>query len=131
MTEFTGATTMKNHKSAKAKTAKSSKPTERQSKTKGTAKPTVAITTSSDCVYRPETLYGTLFTEGNKDYILKDELLKKVAEMTKKPVKSVEFAFQVLKSKNHRSNCGRSCLIESDDGTGKVKFISLKKPAIG
>ena len=78
----------------------------------------------TDCPYRPGTLYGTLFTEGNKDYIAKGELIKKVAEMTGKAEKVVGFAYQVLKSKTHRSNKNRSTeLIEGD----KVKLVAIHK----
>ena len=78
----------------------------------------------TDCPYRPGTLYATLFTEGNKDYIPKADLIKKVADMTGKSEKVVEFAFQVLKGKNHRSNKSRSSMIEED---GKVKLVSIRK----
>ena len=79
----------------------------------------------TDCPYRPGTLYGTLFTEGNKDYIPKSELIKKVSEMMPgKSEKVVGFAYQVLKSKTHRSNKNRSTeLIEGD----KVKLVAIHK----
>ena len=80
-------------------------------------------TDQPDCPYRPGTLYGTLFTEANKDYILKDELIRKVAEMTNKSEKVVGFAYQVLKSPKHRSNKGRSTVIEEN---GKVKLIRIR-----
>jgi hypothetical protein len=75
----------------------------------------------TDCPYRPGTLYATLFTEGNREYIAKDELIKKVAELTGKSEKVVGFAYAVLKSPKHRSNKGRSTeLVEGD----KVKLIA-------
>src|SRR5437879_6072552 len=74
-----------------------------------------------DCPYKVGTLYGTLFTEGNQDYISKAELIKKVAEITGKPIRSVEFAYQVLKSPGHRSNKGRSTELTEGD---KVKLIA-------
>jgi hypothetical protein len=78
----------------------------------------------TDCPYRPATLYGKLFTEGNKDYIPKDELAKRVAGLTGKSVKVVGFAYSVLKSKNHRSNGGRSSELTRD---GKVKLVAIRK----
>ena len=75
-----------------------------------------------DCPYRPG-LYGTLFIEGNRDYIDKAQLIAKVAELTGKPKQSVEFAYQVLKSKSHRSNNGRSCELREGD---KVKLVAVK-----
>ena len=79
-----------------------------------------------DCPYRPGTLYASLFTEGNRGYAEKDELIKRVAELTGKSEKVVGFAFQVLKSSKHRSNKGRSTLLEEN---GKVKLIADKKTA--
>ena len=91
---------------------------------KQTSKVSLAAKASPDCPYRPGTLYGTLFTEGNRDYISKDELIKKVAEKTGKSEKVVGFAYQVLKSKGHRSNKNRSTeLVEGD----KVKLITIRK----
>jgi len=78
----------------------------------------------SDCPYRPGTLYGTLFVEGNKDYIAKGELIKKVAAMTGKSEKVVAFAYQVLKSKTHRSNKNRSTELTEGD---KVKLVVIRK----
>jgi len=100
----------------------------RRLKTKRSARQTptssLAAKASTDCPYRPGTLYGTLFSEGNKDYIGKDELLKRVAELTGKSEKVVGFAYQVLKSKGHRSNKNRSTeLVEAD----KVKLIPIRK----
>ena len=77
-----------------------------------------------DCPYRPGTLYGTLYVEGNKDYIAKADLIKKVAELTAKSEKVVGFAYQVLKSKTHRSNKNRSTELVEDD---KVKLIAIRK----
>ena len=78
----------------------------------------------SDCPYRPGTLYGTLFVEGNKDYVAESELLKRVSELTGKSEKVVGFAYQVLKSKTHRSNKNRSTeLIEGD----KIKLVAIRK----
>ena len=78
----------------------------------------------SDCPYRAGTLYGTLFIEGNRNYIAKGELIKKVAELTGKSEKVVRFAYQVLKSKAHRSNKNRSTELTEGD---KVKLIAIRK----
>jgi hypothetical protein len=59
----------------------------RKAKLKGHHKPTNAAAPNPDCPHRPGTLYTSLFAEGNQDYILKGELIKKVAEMTKNPRK--------------------------------------------
>ena len=77
----------------------------------------------SDCQYRSGTLYATLFTEG-KDYIAKGDLIKKVADLTGKSEKVVGFAYQVLKSKTHRSNKNRSTELTEGD---KVKLIAIRK----
>ena len=78
----------------------------------------------SDCPYRPGTLYGILFVEGNKDYVPKAELLQRVANLTGKSAKVVGFAYQVLKSKSHRSNKNRSTELTEGD---KVKLIAIRK----
>jgi hypothetical protein len=81
-------------------------------------------TDQPDCPYRVGTLYATTFLEANKDdYILKSELIKKVAEMTGKSGKVVNFAFQVLKSPTHRSNKNRSTVLEEN---GKIKLIRIR-----
>lgn len=108
-----------------------SKHTKSKSKAKRPAKPQKKQTRpleaqNPDCPYRPGTLYGTLFVEGNKGYAQKNELIKRVAELTGKSEKVVGFAYQVLKSSSHRSNKKRSTLLEEG---GKVKLIADKKPA--
>ena len=85
--------------------------------------PAVEVQPQSDCPYRPGTLYGTLFIEGNRDYIPKGELIKKVAELTGKSEKVVGFAYQVLKSKTHRSNKNRSTELTEGD---KVKLVAIQ-----
>ena len=80
----------------------------------------------ADCPYRAGTLYGSLFVEGNRDYSLKDELIRKVAETTGKSEKVVNFAFQVLKSPKHRSSKNRSTELTEGD---KVKLIPIRKNA--
>jgi hypothetical protein len=69
-------------------------------------------------------LYETLFTEGNRGYITKDELIRKVAKMTGKPEKVVGYAYQVLKNPNHPSNMGRTTALNEAD---KVKLIPVSK----
>jgi hypothetical protein len=96
----------------------------RKSLTKPTRKSNQHPIAQADCPYRPGTLYGTLFGEGNKDYISKDELIKRVAETTGKSEKVVNFAYQVLKSPKHRSNKNRSTVIEEG---GKIKLIPIRK----
>jgi len=85
--------------------------------------PAVEAQPQSDCPYRPGTLYGTLFIEGNKDYIPKADLIKKVAELTGKSEKVVGFAYQVLKSKTHRSNKNRSTELTEGD---KIKLVAIQ-----
>lgn len=77
-----------------------------------------------DCPYRPGTLYSSLFIEANRDYVSKDELIKRVAEMTGKSEKVVGFAYSVLKSPKHRSNKNRSTELTEGD---KVKLIAIRK----
>ena len=108
----------------KAKTKHQAKPT-RKAKQKTQRKPSNAAAPNPDCPYRVGTLYGTLFVEGNRDYIVKDELIHKVAEMTGKSEKVVNFAFAVLKSPKHRSNKNRSTELTEGD---KVKLVAIRKP---
>ena len=107
----------KRHASRKTKLARNAVP-------KPHPKP-MDVAANPDCPYRVGTLYAALFVEGNRDYVSKDELIKRVAEMTGKPIRSVEFGYQVLKSKSHRSNGGRSMELTEGD---KIKLIALKKP---
>ena len=58
------------------------------------------------------------------DYISKDELIKRVAELTGKSEKVVGFAYSVLKSPKHRSNKNRSAELTEGD---KVKLILIRK----
>ena len=96
----------------------------RKSLTKPIRKPNQHQTTQADCPYRAGTLYGALFVEGNRDYILKDELIKRVAETTGKSEKVVNFAFAVLKSPKHRSNKNRSTMLTEGE---RVKLILIRK----
>ena len=105
---------------------KSARKAKRKSLTKPTTKPNQHPTAQTDCPYRAGTLYGTLFIEGNKDYISKAELIKRVAETTGKSEKVVNFAFAVLKSPKHRSNKNRSTELTEGD---KVKLIPIRKNA--
>jgi hypothetical protein len=106
----------------KTRTKRQGKPA-RKAKAKPHRKPTQTAVQNPDCPYRVGTLYATTFLEANKDYILKSELIKKVAEMTGKSEKVVNFAYQVLKSPKHRSNKGRSTVIEEN---GKIKLIPIR-----
>ena len=108
---------------ARAKTKKQSIKRHPAAKTKTKLIRKSDQTDQPDCPYRAGTLYGTLFTEANKDYVLKDELIRKVAGLTKKSEKVVGFAYQVLKSPKHRSNKGRSTVIEEN---GKIKLIAVR-----
>jgi hypothetical protein len=96
----------------------------RKSPTKLTRQSNQHSIAQADCPYRPGTLYGALFVEGNRDYVLKDELIKRVAETTGKFEKVVNFAYQVLKSPKHRSNKNRSAELTEGD---KVKLIPIRK----
>ena len=96
----------------------------RKSMTKPTRKSNQHPIAQPDCPYRAGTLYGALFVEGNRDYILKSDLIKRVAETTGKSEKVVNFAFQVLKSPKHRSNKNRSTELTEGD---KVKLIPIGK----
>jgi hypothetical protein len=108
----------------KAKSKKSKSKTSAKRQAKPRKKQTEKLEAqNTDYPFRPGTLYATLFVEGNKDYISKDELIARVAELTKKSEKVVNFAFQVLKSQKHRSNKGRNTLLEEN---GKVKLIANK-----
>jgi len=60
----------------KAKTKRQAKPA-RKANTTIQRKPTNAAATNPDCPYRAGTLYEILFTEGNKDYVSKDERIKR------------------------------------------------------
>ena len=102
----------------------SARKAKRKSPTKPTRKPNQHPTAQPDCPYRAGTLYASLFTEGNRDYVSKDELIRKVADTTGKSEKVVNFAFQVLKSPKPRSNKNRSTVIEED---GKIKLIPIRK----
>jgi hypothetical protein len=72
--------------------------------------------------YRVGTLYDTLFTEGSRGFIARDELIRRVAKLTGKSEKVVGFAYQVLKNPNHPSNMRRSTVINEGD---KVKLIPV------
>ena len=89
-------------------------------------RPTSTVASSPDCPYRPGTLYGSLFVEGNRGYVAKDELIQRVADLTGKSEKVVGFAFAVLKSPKHRSNKNRSTELTEGD---KVKLIRIRKNA--
>jgi hypothetical protein len=108
--------------------AKPNRKTTRNAKSKQRSKaktgPVSQTTAQTDCPYRAETLYAILFTEGNRDYIGKAELIKRVAELTGKSEKVVGFAYDVLKSKTHRSNKNRSTELTEGD---KVKLIAIRK----
>ena len=111
----------------KAKSNRSRKPARKaQAKSAPKAKQATSLTaeTSSDCPYRSGTLYANLFVEANKDYIGKAELITRVAELTGKSEKVVNFAYQVLKSKTHRSNKNRSTELTEGD---KVKLVAIRK----
>jgi hypothetical protein len=111
----------------KAKSKKSKSKTSAKRPAKPRKKKTEKLEAQNpDCPYRPGTLYGALFVEGNRDYILKAELIKRVAELSKKSEKVVNFAFQVLKSPKHRSNKNRSTELTEGD---KVKLILIRKNA--
>jgi hypothetical protein len=114
----------KSKRTAKSKRkAKSAKKTSKKPQQKPGQSVAQSQPSRSDCPYRPGTLYATLFTQAN-DYINKADLIKKVAELTGKSEKVVGFAYQVLKSKTHRSNRNRSTeLVEGN----KVKLIAIRK----
>ena len=107
----------------KAKTKRHAKPA-RKAKQKTQRKPTNAVAPNPDCPYRVGTLYAALFVEANRDYVSKDELIKRVAETTGKSEKVVNFAYQVLKSPKHRSNKNRSTELTEGD---KIKLIPIRK----
>ena len=115
-------------KSTKSKSPKSTAKRSHKRKastTKAPAKPVAVTTTANpDQMYRPGTMYACLFDAG-QDYILKSDLIKKVADLTGKSEKVVGFAFQVLKARHHKSNNGRSALLTDD--AGLVKFVKLQK----
>ena len=92
---------------------KSKKKRKANAKAKPRTKPTQEQ--QGDNPYRPGTLYAALFTEGSKDYIKRDELIAKVAEVTGKSPKVVGFAYAVLRSERHKSNGGRSAELREGD----------------
>ena len=106
-----------------AKKSRPQKPPKAASAKPATPPAPAGATTATDCPYRPTTLYGTLFAEGNRGYIAKAELITKVAQMTGKSEKVVGFAFQVLKSQTHRSNGGRSTMITEGD---RIKLVAMR-----
>jgi hypothetical protein len=107
----------------KPKTKRQGKPA-RKTKLKPQRRLTNAVAPNPDRPHRVGTLYASLFTEGNRDYVSKDELIRKVAELTGKSEKVVNFAFQVLKSPKPRSNKNRSTMLTEGD---KVKLIAIRK----
>jgi len=116
--------------SQKPKSTKSSKvaknPTRHTPKPKSKSEAqSINANANPDNPYRAGTMYATLFELGSQNYIAKDALIAKVAEITKKPLRSVSFGFDVLKARNHKSNSGRSALLVDD--AGLVKFVALKK----
>ena len=110
-------------KSTKSKSPKSTANRHLKAKPKVKA-PKPAVSPDPNNVYRPLSMYGVLFREGSQDLIAKTDLIKKVAEITGKSEKVIGYAFQVLKARNHRSNRGRSALIEEN---GLVKFVRLQR----
>ena len=113
-------------KSSKAKDPKST--AKRHLKPKVKAKPEAKPVAAADPnnPFRPTSMYGVLFREGSQDYIAKADLIKKVAELTGKSEKVIGYAFQVIKARNHKSNGGRSCMLEEN---GLVKFVRLQRPS--
>ena len=107
---------------AKRPAKKRTRKAPRSVKPSSNAIPTEAI--PSDCPYRPGTLYGTLFTEASKEYCDKSEVIKRVSALTGKSETVVNFAYQVLKSKGHRSNKNRSTELKEGD---KVKLVAIHK----
>jgi len=112
---------MKKSNRSKAKSPKSIKPKASKPKVKPEAKP---IPADPNNPYRPTSTYGVLFREG-QDYIAKSDLIKKVADLTRKSEKVIGYSYDVLRSRHHKSNGGRSVLLV-DEATGKVKFVALK-----
>ncbi len=76
--------------------------------------------------YRPGSTYDTLFYEGSRKYQTKEELISRVAKITKKPARCIAFSLAVLCRKAHSSNQGRSMALQED---GKLKLIALKRKA--
>ena len=108
---------MKTHKSKSKSQSKKPNSKNPQKKTLGIVAP--------DCPYRAGTLYGTLFSLG-RDYIDKAELITKTAKATGKSERVIGYAYQVLRSKNHRSNQGSTLLEEN----GRVKFVPTKSAVV-
>jgi hypothetical protein len=84
----------------------------------------IAAKTDPSNPYRPSSMYAILFEQGSKDYIGKEDLISKVAELTNKPKQSVGFAFEVLKNESHKSNGGRSTVIKEGK---EFKFIPARR----
>jgi hypothetical protein len=110
-------------KSAKAKLPRKAK----ASRTKATAKQTKPVVKtpqkqSSGGPYRG--MYGVLFTDGSKDFIKRDELIKTVAKKVGKEERVVGYAYQVLRSPKHQSNKGRSTEVRQGE---LVKLVPVTK----
>ena len=71
--------------------------------------------------FRAGSSYETLYTEGNKSYATRDELVSRVAKITGKTEKVILFSFYVMSNTTHKSNGGRAKVIEQGD---KVKIVA-------
>ncbi len=77
--------------------------------------------------YRPGSMYHVLFEEGSRGFVAKHELIERVAGLTSKAPKLIDWAFSVVGSPGgkHQSNGGRSQAVR--DAKGLVKLVALRK----
>ena len=71
--------------------------------------------------FRDGSNYAVLFTEGNKDYITKKELITRVAKLTNRSEVLVGYDYGVMGSKKSKSN-GRAN-IDRTTVPGKIKIV--------
>jgi hypothetical protein len=108
-------------KPAKKKPAKPAK----KKAVKSTVKSIAEKAKMSGVPYRPTSMYGMLFIAGMKKFVSRQETIEQIS---KKTGKKAEYAFQVLRDRNHPSNRGRSTIEvrTNKDGIEEFKTIALK-----
>ena len=111
-------------KSTKSKSPKSALKRHLKPKAKAKAEAMPAAVADPNNPYRPKSAYHVLFAT-SQQCLTKPALITETARLTGRSEKNISFSFSVLKARNHKSNGGRSCLIEEQDGT--VRFVALQK----
>lgn len=72
--------------------------------------------------FRSNSHYGILVREGSRAYVLRDDLINKVANLTGRSKKLVLFDYYVISLPSHKSNNGRT-KVDSTSVAGKIKII--------